>query len=338
MAAIIYALCCLGFAAVNDFVFKLFANRSEASSERKSCGTFVTIVGLTEVIILVWLIHDVENWRASIIWGTVGGLLSVVSNILLIESMRFLSAGISSTIFRLNMVMVVIGGCLFFNERRSPQLFIGIIVAALAVIAFIPRKADSGSSDVRKARLGFVIALVACFLRALMALSYKGAFSNGGDVNVVSVITGLCWVVGGPVFSLFRERRVTMPTKGEWLIGIVSGILVCGILFFMARMNKYGNASVVNPIAQMSFLGTFVLSVVFLHEKMTLKNALALALGCAAIVCLILHNRQLAQESSAAGDAQTTNAPRIESRAGVHEKRLMPAWRKVRRCNCTFSV
>ena len=286
--AIIYALCCLGFAAFNDFVFKLFANRSEASAERKSCGTFVAIVGMVEVLILVWLIRDVENWRASLVWGTIGGLLSVISNILLIESMRFQSAGISATIFRLNMVLVVIGGFLLFDEPMTIQLIVGIIAAALAIIAFIPRGSDSGSSDVRKARIGFAMALVACLLRALMALSYKGAFSHGSDVNVVSVVTGLCWVVGGPVFSLIRERRVSLPTKGEWFIGVVSGVLVCGILFFMARMNACGNASVVNPIAQMSFLGTFVLSVVFLHEKMTMKKLLALVLGCAAIVCLTM--------------------------------------------------
>ena len=286
--AIIYALCCLGFAAFNDFVFKLFANRSEASTERKSCGTFVMIVGLTEVLLLVWLIRDVADWKASLLWGTVSGLLSVVSNILLIESMRFQSAGISSTIFRLNMVLVVIGGFLLFDEPMTVQLIIGIICAALAIIAFIPGGADTASGDVRKVRLGFAMALVACLLRALMALSYKGAFSHGSDVNVVSVVTGGCWVVGGPIFSLMRERRLTLPSKGEWLIGVVSGVLVCGILFFMARMNACGNASIVNPIAQMSFLGTFVLSVVFLHEKMTLKKLLALILGCAAIVCLTI--------------------------------------------------
>ena len=240
------------------------------------------------MLILIWLIRDVKDWQASIIWGTAGGLLSVISNILLIESMRFQSAGISSTIFRLNMVLVAIGGILLFHEEITLQLVIGIIAAALAIIAFIPHKQDSGSSDGNKECLGFVMALVACLLRALMALSYKAAFNHGSDVNVVSVITGLCWVVGGPVFSLFREHRVTLPTKGEWLIGIVSGILVCGIIFFMARMNECGNASIVNPIAQMSFLGTFVLSVAFLHEKMTKKKLLALILGCAAIVCLTL--------------------------------------------------
>jgi drug/metabolite transporter (DMT)-like permease len=214
--------------------------------------------------------------------------MSVISNILLIESMRFQSAGISSTIFRLNMVLVVIGGFLLFDEPVTVQLVIGIFAAALAIIAFIPRGSDSGSSDVKKARLGFAMALVACLLRALMALCYKGAFSHGSDVNVVSVATGVCWIIGGPVFSLLREHRITLPSKGEWFIGTVSGVLVCGILFFMARMNECGNASVVNPIAQMSFLGTFVLSVLFLHEKMTRKKLLALLLGCAAIVCLTM--------------------------------------------------
>ena len=56
----------------------------------------------------------------------------------------------------------------------------------------------------------------------------------------------------------------------------------------MARMNATGNASVVNPIAQMSFLGTFALSAIFLKEKMTPKKICALLLGIAAIIFLTL--------------------------------------------------
>ena len=283
--AIIYALCCLAFAAFNDFVFKLFANNSEASTEHKSCGTFVAIVGLIEVLGLSWLINDVSDWNATIIWGFTSGFLSVISNMLLIESMRYQSAGISSTIFRLNMVLVVIGGYLLFNEPLTCLLIIGIACAALSIIAFIP-PSNNNVQIAHKTAMGFTLALVACILRAIMSLSYKGAFTHGADVNGVTVITGVSWIIGGLAFALIRDRHLSFPNKNEWTIGIVSGALVCGIVFFMARMNAYGNASIVNPIAQMSFLGTFILSALFLHEQVTLKKLVAILLGCAAIICL----------------------------------------------------
>ena len=287
--AIVYAFCCLLFAAVNDFVFKLFANHSQASADRKSCGGFVTLVGLVEVILLSPLIHDVADWKASLLWGLLGGFLSVASNILLIESMRFQSAGVSSTIFRLNMVLVVLGSFLFLGESMTWLVVTGVVCAALAVIAFIPgRSGSNGGSSPSRAGLGFCLALAACLLRALMSLSYKGAFTHGADVNVVTVVTGAWWVVGGPIFACVREHHVSLPDRSEWIIGLTSGVLVCGIVFFMARMNACGNASIVNPIAQMSFLGTFLLSAVFLKERFTARKVVAILLGCVAILCLTL--------------------------------------------------
>ena len=56
----------------------------------------------------------------------------------------------------------------------------------------------------------------------------------------------------------------------------------------MARMNVCGNASVVNPIAQMSFLGTMLLSCVFLKEKLDFRKMAALMLGCTAVLLLSL--------------------------------------------------
>ena len=120
--AIVYALCCLGFAAVNDFLFKLFANGSEGSGERRSCGRFVMLVGVVDTLFMASLLRGMpERMGATLLWGVVSGVLSVASNILVIESMRHQSAGVSSTIFRLNLVLVVVGGCALFDEA-PPKL------------------------------------------------------------------------------------------------------------------------------------------------------------------------------------------------------------------------
>jgi uncharacterized membrane protein len=49
-----------------------------------------------------------------------------------------------------------------------------------------------------------------------------------------------------------------------------------------------GNASIVLSIAQMSFLLTFILSVIFLKEKVTLFKLLAMVCGVGAILLLTL--------------------------------------------------
>lgn len=285
--AIVYALCCLACAAVNDFLFKLFSSADKSSGkDNKSCGAFVSIVGWVMVIAYCVFRHPhAGNLQMTLTWGCISGALSLISNVLVIEAMRYQAAGVCSTIFRLNMVLIVIGASFFFGEPITAPLICGIICAFCAILCFIPRGASSGGN---KAMLGFVLSVIACILRAGMALSFKYGFSHGADENGVSMITALFWAIGGILIMLVQERRLRQPTAGEWKISLTSGVFVTAIIIFMARMNMYGNASIVNPIAQMSFLGTFALSCIFLKEKVDMKKALALALGCCGVALLCL--------------------------------------------------
>ena len=290
--AITYAFCCLFFSALNDFIFKLFANSSsgEGGTKKRSCGLFVSIVGLVWFAFTIGLPHkDGTTLQATLLWGAISGFFSLVGNILLIESMGYQSAGVSSTIYRLNMVLVVIGAFLFLGEPLTPTIVAGVVCAFVAVMAFIPKRtAETAAQDAAKAKLGFTLAVLASVLRACMGLSYKYAFSHQADVNGVTALNAFCWLAGGVLYSLIREHKLSLPTKHDWLIGLTSGIFVSGIVFFMAWMNACGNASVVNPIAQMSFLGTFLLSAIFLKEKMTKQKMIAVLFGILAIIFLTI--------------------------------------------------
>lgn len=290
--AITYAFCCLFFSALNDFIFKLFANSSsgEGGTKKRSCGLFVSIVGLIWFAFTIGLPHkDGTTLQATLLWGFISGFFSLVGNILLIESMGYQSAGVSSTIYRLNMVLVVIGAFLFLGEPLTPTIVAGVVCAFVAVMAFIPKRtAETAAQDAAKAKLGFTLAVLASVLRACMGLSYKYAFSHQADVNGVTALNAFCWLAGGVLYSLIREHKLSLPTKHDWLIGLTSGIFVSGIVFFMAWMNACGNASVVNPIAQMSFLGTFLLSAIFLKEKMTKQKMIAVLFGIVAIIFLTI--------------------------------------------------
>jgi drug/metabolite transporter (DMT)-like permease len=290
--AITYAFCCLFFSALNDFIFKLFANSSsgEGGTKKRSCGLFVSIVGMVWFAFTIGLPHkDGTRLQATLLWGAISGIFSLVGNILLIESMGYQSAGVSSTIYRLNMVLVVIGAFLFLGEPLTPTIVAGVVCAFVAVMAFIPKRtAETAAQDAAKAKLGFTLAVLASVLRACMGLSYKYAFSHQADVNGVTALNAFCWLAGGVLYSLIREHKLSLPTKHDWLIGLTSGIFVSGIVFFMAWMNACGNASVVNPIAQMSFLGTFLLSAIFLKEKMTKQKMIAVLFGILAIIFLTI--------------------------------------------------
>ncbi len=285
--AIVYALGCLLCAALNDFLFKLKADQSG------SRGPFVTVIGCVLFFtMLVMPINWGENWVATLLAGAISGFFSVVGNILLIEAMQRQSAAMCSTVYRLNMVAVVIGAWVMLDERLTLLQTLGVVWAALAIFFFLPKKSSSPDKpefSPRVARLGFWMVVIAALLRAGMGLTYKEGFLHGADNNGLLLLNGLFWIIGGVLYSLLREkfRGWKLGTK-ELGFSALSGVLVTGIVFLMAKALALGNASIVMPIAQMSFLGTLVLSVIFLKEKIDFRKAAGICCGIVAILLLCI--------------------------------------------------
>lgn len=274
--ALRYAFLSLALTALNDLVFKLFADRM------RSRGGFVTVVGVFWLLALVWLPVNWGDWKMTLLWGVISSFFSLFGNVLLIESMAKASAGLCSTIYRLNMVFVVAGAFFMFGEHVSPLQWLGICLALAAIVAFLP-----GKSLFTASACGFWLAVGAALLRAGLGLSYKYAFMHSVDKNAVVIVNSLFWIVGGVLYSLLRERNANwLKDKNVLGYGALSGILVAGIVFCMAGSLDAGDASVVLPIAQMSFLVTFALSAVFLHEKVDVRKVVAMVSGTLAVFLL----------------------------------------------------
>ena len=300
--AILLAFCCLGFAAVNDFVFKLYARKE------RSRGVFVFAVGVVYTI-LVSLLPDWwgKSYLATLGWGVLCGIFSVVGNILLIESMSRLSAGMCSTVYRLNLLLVVPLALVFFDESLLWYQWIGIAAALLAVIAFMP----VGEKVVAGRKSDYVMLILAMTMRAGLGLATKKAASLDPAVskNGIQIVIGWCWIVGGLIYYLLKEYRPLPPARAfdrkTFGYGALSGIFVAGIIFFMVKSLKYGEASIVLPIQQMSFLATFFLGVIFLKEKITPRKVAALACGVIALL-LLSYSKPKAADPAAPVPAQPT--------------------------------
>ena len=276
--AIIFAFCCLGFSALNDFIFKLFADRP------MSRGVFFSLIG----VILSIVMAPFAAWQFSgtaFFWACAASLFSIVGNVLLIEAMGSLSAGICSTVYRLNLIFVVPGAMFFFGEKLSPPQLWGVLTAVAAITLF----SWSTLKSRKKASLfGMVLIVSASLLRAGMGLAYKQAFNCGVDEFALVCINGLFWVVGGIIYAKLKDGKVELPGLSTLGFSVSSGFFVVGITFFMAKALQCGAAGVVLSIAQMSFLGTLLLSVIFLKEKLEKFKVAGIVCGVAAILLLSL--------------------------------------------------
>lgn len=279
--AVVYAILCMFCSAGNDFIFKLFARKPRAR------GIFCTLIGIFwSALVLCCFPVDWSNWKATILWGCITGFFSITANILLIEAMGFQSAGVCSTIYRLNLVPVVFGAWLLLGEQVAWIHWIGIILAIGAVLCFLTLPETKNKGRKKLAKLGIYMVILAALLRSAMGISYKFAFNNNSDEYGMTVIIGVFWILGGLIYSTLRERKQAKLDKPLLFYGFLSGIFVAGITIFMALAVKNGEASITLPIAQMSFPITFLLSILCLKEPITKWKILGVIFSIAAVLLL----------------------------------------------------
>ena len=280
MIAIFYALCSLLFAAFNDLAFKLYARKSRAR------GLFCAMIGLVWAALLLLTLRPGWDFsRTTLVWGTISGFFSVAANLLLIEAMTREEAGVCATIYRLNLVLVVIGAVALLGEKLNAVKLAGIAMAAAAIFLFANGE-EGGSPHGSRRSWGIALVMAAALLRAGMGLSYKYAFLHNADRTGIILINSFCWIAGGLVYTLLRETRKNTLTRSFWGYSIVSGALVTAIVVFMALSLQYGDASVVLPIAQMSFIATAILGVIVLRESLARRKVLGMIFGTLTILLL----------------------------------------------------
>ena len=230
--AVVYAFCCLCCSALNDFIFKLFADRP------MSRGSFFSLIG----VILSVVMGPLAAWQFSASafgWACAASLFSIVGNVLLIEAMGHLSVGICSTVYRLNLIFVVPGAMFFFGEKLSPPQLWGVLAAVAAITLFSWSTLKTGK---RASLFGMVLIVTASLLRAGMGLAYKQAFNCGVDEFALVCINGLFWVVGGIIYAKFKDGKVKLTDLSTIGFSAASGLFVVGITFFMVKSLQCGAA------------------------------------------------------------------------------------------------
>lgn len=273
----IYAICSLGFAGVNDCVFKKYGQKV------RPVGLLLALVGL------VWtaFFMTIGALRGTLIFGfpviligTLAGLFSAMANILLVEGMKKTGASVAASIYRLNLVFVAILAFVLLKEPMGMLKVIGLLVAVVAVLLFSRWDESSGGTAMKF----MLLLLLASFLRACMGISYKIASSCGSSDEVFLAVNGICWIVAGCVYSFIRERGMVV-SQSVYKYGLISGILVCGIVLSLKQAVNRMDASIAVSVSQFSFMVTAPLAVCFMNEKLSIGKYFGIGL---AALCIIL--------------------------------------------------
>jgi len=276
-----FALLSLVFAGLNDVVFKRYSQKD------RSRGMYIFGVGIvwTALQLALFFIggHPHRIDEASLWYGLAAGTLLVISNIALLESLTHIDISLCSTIYRLNTIGVVLLSLVFLDESMGITKASGILLGILAVIVLFQR--PRGSAHAHRFPLFFGIAVIASGLRALYGVTTKLALNNAADPDGLLVLIAASWIIGGAVYARVKEKRFRVTVK-KAQYSAISGVLVFMIVNFLMSAVKYGDASVVIPIANMSFVVALAISAATRMEIMTTRKGLAIVTAVASILLL----------------------------------------------------
>ena len=276
-----FALLSMLFAGINDVIFKKYA------AKNRSRGMYVLGVGFTWAILqILYAFFSEISFSFDILtikYGLLAGVILAVANISLVEGLTHIDVSLGSTVYRLNTVGVVILSFVFLSERIEFVKLSGIAFGVISVLLLYT--SSNGKTNNHTMKSFFWLVVFASFLRAAYGVASKVALLASADKNTIILLAALCWIVGGAFYAKYVEKRFVV-TKKKALYSVVSGILVFCIVNFLILGLKVAQASIVVPIANMSFIIALLISVLMGVEKMDSKKIVATAFAVGSIVLL----------------------------------------------------
>ena len=281
-AAVAFALLSLACAGLLDVVFKRY------SQVDRSRGLYVLGIGLTWTVLQSGILLAADNGLRldvqTIAFGLVAGLLVATSNTLLIESLTHIDVGLGSTIYRLNTIAVVVMAVLLLDEPLTGIKLSGVLLGVGAVILLFER--NHAHAEARNTFLLFFgLVVLASLLRACFGILSKVAVLRGIDLKAMLLVNAPVWIAVGAIYA-WRRREHIHVTGSTLKYSAISGALICGVANFLMLAVERGQASIVVPIANMSFLVALLISAALGMERLTPRKLMAVGLAITAIVTL----------------------------------------------------
>jgi drug/metabolite transporter (DMT)-like permease len=280
-AGVGFALLSLLCAGVLDVIFGRYATARRVTAAYLVAIGVVIVLGQTLALVVA---RVPPAWDAgAAFWGVLAGAVLMWANALLIESLAGINVSLGSTIYRLNTIAVVVFAVAFLDEALTPPKLAGVLLGVFAVV-LLYRRGGRGGDD-RLLRLSVWLAICAALLRAAFGVLAKVGVSGGVSPFLLMIYIGAGWTLAAIAYGAVRRERAPAGS-GVLRYAVMSGTLVCLVASFLLLGLRAGEASVVIPIANMSFVAALLISAASGMERMSAHKLLAVASAAAAITLL----------------------------------------------------
>ncbi|MEK6710906.1 MAG: DMT family transporter [Nitrospinota bacterium] len=271
---IAFALLSLGLLGLNDFLYK-WGQRWDLRG-----GPFMLLQNFAYVpnaLALAWWRGDLA-WSPGLLYGALNGFLAFTAFLFLLVAMRRGEAVALVPIVRLNFAVTAALTVSLLGESLTWTKGAALVLAALAVLA-----GGSGVLAAGGGRRSLLLALSAMCLFGVIGLFYKLALRAGAPPAAITVAQGMGVTLAAVPFAIWRGDPLPRPGPAMW-VPLACGVLTSSSYVALAVAFTHGEAVVVAPIAQLSFVLTGLLAVAFLGERMTPRKGAGVLFAALAVV------------------------------------------------------
>ncbi len=271
---VVFALISLCFLGVNDFLYKW----GQQWELRGAPFMFLqNMAYLPNAFGLAWYRGELL-WTQGLVFGFINGILAFTAFLCVLLALRRGEAVALVPIVRLNFAVTAILTVFFLGESVNFLQCLALILAACAVMA-----TGSGVMASVADKRSVALAIVAMCMFGVIGFLYKLGLGMGAKPAMMTSVQSVGVTCMAVPFALAQKDPLPRRGVALWL-PFVCGVLTSSSYVAIAVGFTYGDAVVVAPIAQLSFVLTGVLAIIFLKERLTLRKGTGVVLAAGSVV------------------------------------------------------
>lgn len=272
---IIFALLSMCFLGTSDFLYK-WGQRWDLRG-----GPFMLVQNfayMPTAFVLAYLRSDLI-WSPGLWYGLLNGVLAFTAFLFILLAMRSGEAVSLIPIVRLNFAVTALLTITLIGEEVNLLKGLALLLAGSAVLAGGGRLFSG-----RDQRRSLFLAVGAMFLFGFIGLFIKLGLGMGATPAAMTLAQSIGVFCMAFPFAIYSGD--SLPRRGGALwVPLMCGVLTSSSYVSLSVGFTYGDAVVIAPIAQLSFVLTGILAIVFLGERLSIRKSLGVA--CAVVSILI---------------------------------------------------
>lgn len=274
----------LGFALGSAFFAGITAVLAKVGMKNVN-STLATAIRTVVVLIFSWWMVFLVGSQAEItrlsgrtlFYLVLSGLSTGASWLCYFRALQLGDVNKVAPIDKSSTVLTILLAFLLLGEPVSAPQIVGVLGIGIGTLLMISRKETDagGKPDGRWLLFACLSALFASLTSIFGKIGVEGVESNLGTAIRTVVVLGMAWLM---VFVTGQQKGIRHIGRKDWLFLLLSGLSTGLSWLCYYRALQDGPASVVVPVDKLSILVTIAFSRLILHEKLSRRAAVGLAL------------------------------------------------------------